>query len=511
MAFVSVFNDVLGPVMRGPSSSHTAGAYRIALIAVSVLGARPVRVRCAFDPDGSYAPTFERLGVGHAIAAALLGWEMTDSRYAQGPSALAAGGTDLSFVVEHLELADHPNAARVELEGPDGRTVCVWARSTGGGSVEIYRVDDTDLLLTGKTRDLLVFAEGRPLPQDTERIAGRLGLGAPANGTSRILHFILPSEWTGPPPAASGLPGVQRISVVDPVFFEQKGPALFESAEDALALCVEKGWSLGEAARRFEASILGAERGWVDEEMLRRFRIMADSVDAGMDDSRVAMPLLAPSASSLMEAGRQGRLASGGPLTRAAARALAAMHTCNSGGVVCAAPTGGSAGVIPGVLVTLREERGLSDQQVADALFAASAVGLVVALRATFAAEIAGCQVEIGAAGAMAAAAVVEAAGGSAEAALSAASIALQNTMGSVCDPVQGGCEIPCHTRNAAAAASAFVCADLALGGYVNPIPLDEAVDASLAVGRSLPPELRCTARGGIAVTPAARRLKATR
>ena len=121
---------------------------------------------------------------------------------------------------------------------------------------------------------------------------------------------------------------------------------------------------------------------------------------------------------------------------------------------------------------------------------------------------MAGCQVEIGAAGAMAAAAVVEAAGGSAAQAADAAAIALQNTMGSVCDLVQGLCEIPCHTRNAVAASSAFVCADLVLGGYDNPIPLDETIDASFASGRMLPAELRCTARGGLAVTPSALALK---
>jgi len=134
-------------------------------------------------------------------------------------------------------------------------------------------------------------------------------------------------------------------------------------------------------------------------------------------------------------------------------------------------------------------------------------VGLVVAARATFAAEEAGCQVEIGAAGAMAAAACVEAAGGSAEQAADAAAVALQNTMGSVCDLVGGVVEIPCHTRNAAAAAAAFVCADLVLGGYRNPVPLDETVDAVLAVGRMLPAELRCTARGGLAQTPSAQAL----
>ena len=138
---------------------------------------------------------------------------------------------------------------------------------------------------------------------------------------------------------------------------------------------------------------------------------------------------------------------------------------------------------------------------------AAGGVGLLVAERATFAAEVAGCQVEIGAAGAMAAAAVVEAAGGAAGLAADAAAIAFQNTMGSVCDLVQGIVEIPCHTRNAVASSSAFVCADLVLGGYVNPIPLHETIDAVLAVGKMLPRELRCTALGGLAQTPSALRI----
>jgi L-serine dehydratase len=112
--------------------------------------------------------------------------------------------------------------------------------------------------------------------------------------------------------------------------------------------------------------------------------------------------------------------------------------------------------------------------------------------------------VEIGVAGAMAAAAVVEGVGGTARQAADAAAISLQNTMGSPCDPVAGACEIPCHTRNAVAASSAFTCADLILGGYTNPIPLDEAIDASYEVGKALPGELRCTARGGCATTPSA-------
>ena len=188
-----------------------------------------------------------------------------------------------------------------------------------------------------------------------------------------------------------------------------------------------------------------------------------------------------------MDAEAAGHVAIGGLHTRAAARAMAVMHVNGAMGVVCAAPTGGSAGVLPGVMVSLAEERGVEPAVLTRGLFAAAAIGLIVSFRATFAAEVAGCQVEIGAAGAMAAAAVVEMAGGTARQAADAASIAFQNTMGSVCDLVQGMVEIPCHTRNAAGAASAFVCADLVMGGYENPIGLDETVDAVYDVGRMMP------------------------
>jgi L-serine dehydratase len=271
-----------------------------------------------------------------------------------------------------------------------------------------------------------------------------------------------------------------------------------------VALAEERGLSLGEIALAYEVELLGMTEAETIDEMLRRYKVMEESVAAGLDDARSDMLLLEPTASTLLDAEKERTVAIGGIHTRAAARALAVMHCCNSRGVVCAAPTGGSAGTVPGVVVSLVEDFHLSQRQAALALFAASAIGLIVARRATFAAELAGCQVEIGVAGAMAAAAVLEVAGSSARQAVDAAAISLQNTMGMPCDPVAGTCEIPCHTRNAVAASSAFICADLILGGYDNPIPLDETIDASYEVGRALPGELRCTARGGCAVTPSA-------
>ncbi len=266
--------------------------------------------------------------------------------------------------------------------------------------------------------------------------------------------------------------------------------------------------SLGQAALAYEADLLGLSEAQVMAEMLRRYDIMVRAVQRGLEPDFTGLQLLPACAGSIFRAEAEGRLSVRSLHTRAAARALAVMHVDGAMGVVCAAPTGGSAGVIPGTLVTLAEERGLTREQIGLALFASGAIGLILAQRATFAAEVAGCQVEIGASGAMAAAAVVDAVGGTARQACDAAAISFQNTMGTVCDLLHGTVEIPCHTRNGAAAASAFVNADLVLGGYANLIPLDETIDAVYAVGLAMPSELRCTSKGGLAVTPSAKALK---
>jgi L-serine dehydratase len=293
-----------------------------------------------------------------------------------------------------------------------------------------------------------------------------------------------------------------------PVYYVQTGKPLFSSACGMVAFAAEKGISLGEAALANESALLGLSESEVLSEMQRRYEVMAGAVGSGLDTDFTGLQMVEPCAGRIYEAESAGELSSRSMHTRIAARTLAVLHVNSAMGVVCAAPTGGAAGVIPGVLFTLEEELGLSREQTVRAMLAAGGIGMVFATRATFAAEVAGCQVEIGAAGAMAAAAVVDACGGTPAQACDAAAIALQNTMGSVCDLLHGTVEIPCHTRNAVAAANAFVNADMIMGGYVNPIPLDETIDAVLAVGKAMPPELRCTSKGGLAVCPSAAKLK---
>ena len=510
--FISIFNDVLGPVMRGPSSSHTAGSYHIARVSRALLGEEPDSAALTFDLDGSYAATFSQQSADKAFAAGLMGWDLTDERFGRSLDLAAEQGLSLKFKIAALERADHPNSVKIDLSGRKGGAIHLLAKSTGGGGFLIQQLEAWPVAIDGKSFETYLLMD-RNDTAGIERILDASG------GTARLSEGLLQEAvllrlrgsepmTQSERPALERESGAKKIWSTSPVFYPRMGPPLFDSAATMVRFAEDANLSLGQAALEYEARLLGLAAKDVMKEMMRRFGIMAAAVEQGLHDENVKMKLLRPSAGRVLDAEKAGRLAVGGPHARAAGRALAALHISNSGGVVCAAPTGGSSGVIPGVMVTLAEDRALDSDRVGLALLAAGAIGLIIARRATFAAEVAGCQVEIGAAGAMAAAAVVEAAGGSPRQAANAAAITLQNSMGSVCDLVQGLCEIPCHTRNAVAASSAFVCADLIMGGYLNPVPLDETIDAVFASGRMLPPELLCTAQGGLAVTPSALAMK---
>ena len=440
---------------------------------------------------------------------------MLDDDY---PTAIARAkqlGVLFDFEVEPLDHSDHPNAMWIEARSENGKALTAGAESIGGGSIRFTHVDGWPAALNGESFEVLVEVSEQAAC-NVESLLDRSKLLESPKRQERndlvLLHARLESPFDPEMKARiQSIEGVTEARYSDPFYHVKRGDGLFASAEEMVSEADACSCSLGQIALAHESALLGMTEAKVLAEISLRLDVMFASVDAGLDDRQSDMMLLKPTAKNVLESEAGGKVAVGGIPTRAAARAMAVMHACNSQAVVCAAPTGGSAGVIPGVLSSLIEERGLDKEAAGFALLAAGAVGSVVAKRATFAAETAGCQVEIGAAGAMAAAAVVEIAGGSPQQAADAAAIALQNTMGSVCDPVQGTCEVPCHTRNAVAASSAFVCADLVLGGYNNPVPLDETIDASFAVGKVLPRELRCTAAGGLAIAPSALALQRLR
>jgi len=506
MKRVSILNHVIGPIMRGPSSSHTAGPWRIGRTARDLLGSKPKEAVFTFDPKSSLAVCFHDQGSDAAFVAGLLGHALTDDEEPRVLELAPGEGLEAIFKLGPFPEADHPNSTLLHLRGEDGGELTMHARSVGGGSIQIASLNGVPLMITGDRYELLAEIDPSSA-SETISLLGNWDKNV-RNLGGEITQFMHASSFRKPDEALlaalGAIAGVKRIYSADPVMHPLGGKELFADTKELLSLAADKGWTLGETALEYESALLELPREQLMKEMGERLDVMLRAVELGLSGKHQEMKLLRPFAGSVMKAEQTGKMFLGGPHARAATRAMAAMHVNGAGGVVCAAPTGGSAGVMPGVVSTLLEDMQVPREKVVMAMWAAGAIGLALDRRSTFAAEVAGCQVEIGAAGAMSAAAVVEAGGGSAGQGCAAAATVFQNMMGSVCDLIQGIVEIPCHSRNAALASQAFLCADLVLGGYENPVPLDETVDAVDSVGRMLPEELRCTSRGGLAVCPSA-------
>jgi L-serine dehydratase len=271
-----------------------------------------------------------------------------------------------------------------------------------------------------------------------------------------------------------------------------------------------QGRKLSELVAAEEAAESGADVAQVRGRMMRMLGAMRESVRAGLSsEARSVSGLTGGEAKRYGEYAARGAGLLGGAAVKALEYALAASCVNASMGVVVAAPTAGSCGILPGTVLAVQEARGLSDEDAVSALLCAAGVGQAVAARATLSGAEGGCQAECGSASAMAAAAVCELMGGTPDMCLNAAALALKNSLGLVCDPVAGLVEVPCVKRNAIFAVHALAAADMALAGIRSAIPADEVIDAMFSIGQAMPAALRETAKGGLAATPTGCRLKA--
>ena len=244
------------------------------------------------------------------------------------------------------------------------------------------------------------------------------------------------------------------------------------------------------------------------EHMRKNYQVMAECIEPGCNkDLKSTSGLTGGSAFKMRQISESGKSLTGSFLSGALYRALAVSELNAAMGRIVAAPTAGSCGILPAALLTMQEEKRIPERDCVMSLFTASAVGMVIANNASLAGAQGGCQAECGSAAAMAAAAIVELAGGTPKMAEHAIAIAIKNILGLVCDPVAGLVEIPCIKRNASGVAGAFVAAELALAGIESAIPADEVIWTMKKVGDAMSSTLKETAEGGLAATPTGRRL----
>lgn len=284
---------------------------------------------------------------------------------------------------------------------------------------------------------------------------------------------------------------------------------MFNKGEELLKLCKENNKNISEIT--LEKEMLDSDISYDDliNKMKETLSVMKKSATSALKKEIISVSGLTGGDSKKVEDYKNsGKTLSGDLVISAMAKALSTSEVNASMGKVVAAPTAGASGIMPSALLSAQEKLDLTDEQIIMGLFTAAGVGEIIAKNATISGAEGGCQAECGVAAAMAAAAIVEMAGGSPESALDAASFALINIMGLVCDPIAGLVEYPCSLRNASGVVNAFISSDLALAGVNSLVPFDEVVDAMYKVGKSLPESLRETALGGLATTPTGEALR---
>lgn len=277
----------------------------------------------------------------------------------------------------------------------------------------------------------------------------------------------------------------------------------FLSGQQLIDLCKKENLSISQAMKQREIDCGTLDDTEISRKLETVLTIMHDASAGPLKNPKKSIGgLIGGEAKMVSDFSKKPESICGSMLSKAIAYSMAVLEVNASMGLIVAAPTAGSSGVVPGVLLALGEEKNLTDDTLFKGLLNASAVGYILMRNASVSGAEAGCQAEVGAASAMAASAAVEMMGGTPTMCLTAASIALSNLLGLVCDPIAGLVESPCQSRNAIGVANAITCAELALSGVTHPIPFDEMAEAMYRVGKSLPFELRETAMGGCAGTP---------
>jgi L-serine dehydratase len=510
----SIFNDVLGPVMRGPSSSHSAAGNRIGRLCRDLVEGDLKRAVIEYDPSGSLVTTHVSQGTDMGLYGGFLGWEPDDPRLPDYAGHIESAGLEIEVRYESYG-ATHPNNYRLTLEGVNGHRHTLQAISTGGGMIEITEIDGSAVSLAGDFFETLVFLTDGSDPEATR---AHLLAGLDCDGSEVIAGpTSLVRLSSVQEPSAQQLervrdhPGVRELRVlrpVLPVLSRRNLSVPFQTVEAMQAFNQERGLALWELAIEYESARGGISHLEVFDKAAEILRLMKDSVQTGLAGTEYADRILPGQSVTFVEREAQGLLIPGDVLNRIIAYVSAILEVKSSMGVIVAAPTAGSCGAMPGSLLAVADSLGVDDEARIHALLEAGLIGVFIATHSTFAAEVGGCMAECGSGAGMAAAAMVGLANGTLEQQLSAASVALQNSFGMTCDPVANRVEAPCLGKNVLAGTNALACANMALADYQHLIPLDEVIHAMYEVGKAIPHELCCTAKGGLSVTPTSKAIE---
>lgn len=505
MNIPSILNDVIGPVMRGSSSSHSTAAVRIGKIGRELMGGNLEKISVRFDLNGSLPTTYRSQGSDMGLSGGLLGFEADDERLIRYTRELQEANLSIHYTTGHFG-DPHPNTYNLILQ--NGREEhSLVAISIGGGMIEVTKIDGLAVSFYGDCHGIVIWI--KDIESSLLELLNKAGCRI-AKSDSGLKPLVFASRST---PFDNSLlkklqqlqtvTCVRRLSPILPILTTPEMTLPFTTALEMESYGAKKGLSnLADLALHYEAS-----RGDIkQDEVLRKTLHLVDTIEnsirEGLQGTQFKDRILGFQSGKYTAKLQNNEILNLGVLDQVIPYVTALMEVKSAMGVIVAAPTAGSCGALPGTVIAVGDTMNLTKEAKARGLLAAGIIGVLIATRSTFSAEVCGCQAECGVSSGMIAAAMVSMMDGDYKSSLGAASMALQNSFGMVCDPVANRVEVPCLGKNILAASNGVSCANLALAEFDHVVPFDEVVKTMDSVGRALPRELRCTALGGLSITP---------
>ena len=509
--YPSIFNDVIGPVMRGPSSSHCAASLRIARLCRNLMDDTIKDVLIEFDPNGSLATTHKSQGSDMGLFGGFLGWDADDERLPQSDKHIVTAGINVTINITDIG-ADHPNTYKLTLSNQK-ETRKLTAISTGGGMIEVTEIDGVAVSMAGDYFETLIYCS------DPEKIISYIKASIPFDlielHTGETCFIEIKSQAFPDKAICNELLAMESVSFIKylepvlPVMARKDLAVPFITCNEMMEYNADKNKSLWELAVDYESIRGNISPAEVFEKMRRIVHIMGHAIELGLKGTHYEDRILGSQSVQFKEKMAEDKLVGGDANNRIIMYVSAMMEVKSSMGVIVAAPTAGSCGALPGALFGTAHSMQLPEDELVKAMLSAGLIGVFIAAHATFAAEVGGCMAETGSGGGMAAAAIVGMKNGTLQQSIAAASLALQNSLGIICDPIGNRVEAPCLGRNVMAATNAVSCANMALSNYEQLIPLDEVIETMKLVGDQIHHTLRCTNLGGLSITNAAKKIEA--
>lgn len=517
----SIFNDVLGPIITGPSSSNTAGALRAARMIRALLPDFRRAVVYVDTKPGGFAHTMEGLKSGVAFAAGLLDFDVDDLRIADARTIAKQRGLSIRYSIRDFPDYGYAEIVAIDMENDRGEKMSGVGASIGGGMVKLLEINGIRVDMRGSAYELLLYSPTSISDKLQQQVASLVKSGTTLIDDQFIkqeqgqiyelrMEDALPEELRHCIADAAVAEGVKTFFFDAILTISDKKmitPLPFTTAAEMDTYMVSSGKDIFEAAMAYEMS----RSGWTQEKILDYAVHLVDamrvSAQEGLAGKYEMTGYSVPHSGDLWDLYHTTeRLLPLGIADRAACYSMAVMELNSGMGRIVTCPTAGSSGIMPGVLLAMMDHYKLSSEKAAEGFMVGGLIGMFTATLATFDGADGGCQAEVSTGVAMASAAACYLMGGTTKQIENAAVLSFEALMGLICDPIAAYPEVPCILRNPMGASVALTMANLALGGYDPFVPLDEIILAMGAVGAAMPAEMRGM-RAGTSATPTGQKI----